>query len=98
VNATILGVPYYVWGSGFLVLAVVWIFDRPLDRAAAPKTLRFVVLRWFHVLVWILLGIASLVAGSGVLGGPPASRAVALLSLILYLAFVFTLLTSPRKS
>jgi len=94
---TILGVPVYILGSACLLLGVVWIFVWPRDRAAAPNTLRFVVLRWFHLLVWILLALASFFAGSGVLGGLPVARAVALLSLILYLTFVFTLLTSPRE-
>lgn len=88
-----LGLPFVVWGAICLVLAVVWIVFWPSDKAVATEGLRFVILRWFHALVWLLLAIAAFLAASNVLGGLPTARIIALLSLITYLVFIGTVIT-----
>lgn len=89
-----LGVPLVVWGVICCVLTVVWIIFWPSDKASATEGLRFVILRWFHALVWLLLTIAAFLTAYNVLGGLSTARVVAILSLITYLVFIGTVITT----
>jgi len=89
-----LGIPLALWGLVCLGLAVVWIFVWPSDKAVAPDTLHYFILRWFHALTWLLLALAAFVAGFNILGGETTARGVALLSLLTYLTFMVTSVTS----
>lgn len=93
-HAKLFGVPLVVWGVFCLVLTAVWVVVWPHQRAVEAEGLRFLVLRWFHALVWLLLAIAAFVAAFGVLGGAATARIVALLSLVTYLIFMATFVTS----
>lgn len=86
-----LGVPLVVWSALCLVLTVVWIIFWPSDKTAATAGIRFVILRWFHALVWLFLALAAFLAAFHLLGGPAVARAVAFLALIIYLVFMGTL-------
>lgn len=92
----LLGVPLYFWGVICLAVATVWIFVWP-NRAAARAGLRFFILRWFHTLVWLLLALAAFMAGFNILGGVGTAQPVALLSLLVYLVFMFAVVTSRPK-
>ena len=87
-DAKLFGVPLVIWGALCLVLTAVWIVVWPHDKASAVDGLRFLILRWFHALVWLLLAIAAFIAAFNVLGGASTSRIVAFLALMTYLVFV----------
>lgn len=86
------GVPFVVWGVLCCVLAVLWIIVWPSEQAATAQGLRFVILRWFHALVWLLLAAAAFLAASTAPGH--VARSVAFASLITYLIFMATFLTA----
>lgn len=75
-----------------MALAAVWVVVWPKHRA--PTGVRFIIVRWFHALTWLLLAIAALVAGFDILGGVSLAKPIALLSLLVYLVFMGTLATS----
>lgn len=51
--------PPLVWASGCALLAVLYYFVWPRRRAVGLRRgLRYVALRWFHSLVWVLLGVS----------------------------------------
>ena len=93
-NNKLFGVPLVLWGVLCSVLTIVWIFVWPGDKATATTGLRFIILRWFHALVWLFLAIAAFIAAFNVLGGSATARRVAWLSLVTYLVFMATLLTT----
>ncbi len=88
------GVPLVVWGTFCLALTVVWIFVWPGDKVSATTGARFIILRWFHALVWLFLAIAAFIAAFNVLGSLATARRVAWLSLVTYLVFMGTFLTA----
>ena len=92
--AKLFGVPLVIWGALCCALTVLWVVVWPSGKAAATSGLRFVVLRWFHALAWLFLAIAAFLASSNVLGGTATARPVALLSLLTYMAFMGTLITT----
>lgn len=92
-ESKILGVPLVVWGGLCLALAVVWGIVWPSDRAGPVGAPRYIILRWFHALVWLLLALAAFCAAFDVLGGA-AARVAAAIALIAYLVFILTLTTS----
>lgn len=95
---TFLGVPLLLWGIGCLVLTGVWVVLWPSDRVVAQEGLRFIILRWFHALTWLLLGVAAFVAGFNILGGARLAQPIALMSLVVYLIFMATFITSSKVS
>ncbi len=90
----LLGVPLVFWSAGCLALSVMWAFLWPSDKVVAGDMPRFIILRWAHALVWMLLAIAAALWGFNLLGGTATARVVALLSLGVYLVFMFTILTA----
>ncbi len=92
-TSSFLGVSFTVWGIIGLAIAAIWIFVRTSHRAATPRW-RFIVLRWFHMVVWLLLALAAFIAGSSLPGAAAIARLAALLSLLTYLIFMAALFTS----
>lgn len=87
-----LGLPWLVWGIICLAIAAVYtvIWPRPKTPAQAQSRplWRQLVLRWFHMLVWVLLAVscfARLWPATTPLAGP-----VALAGLFVYLIFIGT--------
>jgi hypothetical protein len=90
--------PPWVWVLICGGLAVFYAISWPRLRAAglARDGLRYIVLRWFHPLVWVLLGFSL-----GLFAAPiPVARVVAqvlaVLALIAYVAFAAALLVPSR--
>jgi hypothetical protein len=87
---TFWGLSYLVWVVLCLLVAGVFTVIWPKKKVtAAMGPLRYFLLRWAHVLVWVLLALGLFISGltdSG-LGNP-----VALLALPVYLAFLGALL------
>lgn len=86
----LLNVPLPLWGILCLILAMVWVVVWPREKAAATDEVRYLILRWFHALTWLLLAIAAFLAAYNWLGGAATARVVALLSLVAYLLFLGT--------
>ncbi len=87
-----LGIPFVVWGILGLVIATIWLFVWPSDKVAGASTLQFIVLRWFHALVWLLLSAAAFAAAT-----PRGARMASVLgwsALATYVVFVAVMLTS----
>lgn len=93
-DVKLFGVPLVLWGALCLVLAAIWIIVWPSEKASTADALHFVILRWFHALVWLLLALAAFIAAFQLLGGASTARIVAFLSLITYLVFIVTFTTS----
>jgi hypothetical protein len=91
-----LGLPLPVWGVFCLAFSLLWVFIWPSDRAVPAEAIRYFILRWFHALVWVLLGLAAFIAAFQKLGGARLARPVALASLIVYLVFMAVFLTSQK--
>jgi hypothetical protein len=89
-----LGTPLVVWGVLCLAFATVWIIVWPSSKASVTTGMRFVILRWFHALVWLFLSAAAFLAAFDKPGGTDSARAVALLALVTYLVFMGTLVTT----
>lgn len=90
-----LGLPLFVWGGLCLVVALAFTVFWPSSKVGADTSaLRYLVLRWFHALVWLLLALSCFIRGAGVSGGAGAANLVALVALPVYLVFVAVLLTS----
>lgn len=83
----VLGANPMVWALVAFAICAVWIFVWPSDRAVGLHGIAYLLLRWGHALVWLLLGLAALAASS-----PPTSQfsqPLALGALGVYMAFVF---------
>jgi len=93
-STKLLGIPLPILWTGCVLLTIVWIFVWPRDRATHSAVIRYVILRWFHALTWLLLALAALIGGYNVLGGIHLAKPIALLSLIVYLIFMVTFTTS----
>ena len=93
VDERMLGVPWIVWGLACLLVAGIWLIVWPQSRVTARSGPRFLILRWAHALVWLLLAAAALLAG---LGKGSVAGGVAFLALPIYLTFVVALFSSGR--
>lgn len=91
-NNSFLGVPLFVWGAGCLVVAVISGVVWPSRSVASASGFQYVVLRWAHSAVWVLLAVSCFVRGSGAPGSNGLANMLALGALGLYLVFITTLL------
>jgi hypothetical protein len=82
-----LGLSLFLWGALCLFLAVIFTLVVP-QQASASFGVRFLVLRWGHALVWLLLGLVCFARGAN-LGGPVNLLGVA--AGLVYGAFIVTL-------
>ena len=89
-EAKLFGVPLVIWGVVCIVFTIVWVVIWPSDKVTSIDGVRYVILRWFHALTWLLLALAAFLAAFNWLGGTQTARAVALLSLSVYLIFMGT--------
>jgi hypothetical protein len=93
--------PPLAWAGGCALLALLYCFAWPRRKAEGLAFgLRYFVLRWFHALVWALLG-ASLALHALPGGAAGTARAVAKLLAVLalptYVAFLLAAY-GPRRS
>lgn len=92
--------PPWAWTGGCALLALLYFLVWPRRKAEGlPRGPRYFAVRWFHGLVWVLLGISlSLHAArdeSSV--ARTAAKALAVLALVIYAAFVLAAY-GPRRS
>lgn len=93
-QAKLFGVPLIIWGVVCIVLTIVWTVVWPSEKVTPDGGLRFLILRWFHALTWLLLALAAFIAGFNVVGGTATARTIAFLSLLIYLIFMATFIAS----
>ncbi|HEV2774928.1 MAG TPA: hypothetical protein VGV90_04990 [Solirubrobacteraceae bacterium] len=82
-----LGLPWLLWAGVAWVVATVFAFVVP--RSAGATGLQYVILRWFHALVWTLLGLSALARELVPARGQLADL-IAQLALAVYLAYLVT--------
>lgn len=73
-----------------LAFAAVWMVVWPADKAEGVTGLRFVVLRWSHAAVWVLLAAAGFSAATA--RGARAAQFFGMLALACYAAFLVSVL------
>lgn len=83
--------PPWAWAAGCALLALVYFLVWPKRKVEGlPRGPRYFVVRWFHGLVWVLLGVSlSLHAVRDESSfARTAAKALAVLALLVYAAFV----------
>lgn len=92
------GLPWMVWGDACLVIAAVYAVIWPGRHweAARRATLRYLVLRWAHAAVWLLLATACFLRASSSPRLHAAAGGVALVALPVYAVFVGVALADRR--
>jgi hypothetical protein len=90
----LLNVPWALWAG--LAFAIAAVFTIVAPGSSGTTGLRFVVLRWFHPLTWLLLGLSAVIHGSVVGGSRPADL-VAQLALVVYVAYLLTFVEARRR-
>jgi len=90
-----LSIPWFAWGFPALVVTMAFVFVWPRSKASGgERGLRYLVLRWFHHLVWVLIAVSFFLRGGEVLGGAATANVLALLAFGVYLVFMAALLRS----
>ncbi|MEZ4670100.1 MAG: hypothetical protein R3E39_19520 [Anaerolineae bacterium] len=96
-NGSFLNIPFAVWGMGALVIAGIFVMFVP--RADVVNKLhgtRFVIVRWFHSLVWLLLALSFFVRGMENESISGLANPLAALAGITYLIYMSTFFTTLR--
>jgi hypothetical protein len=95
-----LGISFMVWGFVCLSIAVVYMFFHPHSKtelqSASPRNQRYFILRWFHSVVWFLLGLSCFMWGDYIPGRTALANILALLSLLFYIIFMAALVIERK--
>ena len=91
------GVPLFVWVIFCLALTVVWVIFWPTDRVGGAGGFRYMVLRWFHALKWLLLAVASFIAGFDSAGNAPLAKVISLSSPVAFFVFMGAFVNSTSS-
>jgi hypothetical protein len=86
---TFAGIPLWVVGVVCLIIATIYFIFWPRPRQAGR--FHYLVLRWFHGLVWVFLGASAFVAPQTALGGTTTATVLALMGLGSYIIFMISL-------
>jgi len=58
-NVGFLNISWWVWGGLALIVGLVYVFFVPkAELVHATQGINFIIVRWFHSLVWLLLAIS----------------------------------------
>jgi hypothetical protein len=90
----LLDLPWALWSGLAFTVAVLFTFVAP--GSSGTTGLRFVVLRWFHPLTWLLLALSALIRGFFVGASRPADL-VAQLALVTYVVFLLAFVGARRR-
>lgn len=97
--AAFLGVSLLIWGCLCLVVALLYLFLSPhliRGRQSSYAKWRFLVLRWFHSLVWLLLALSCFLWGEHLSGGAVLANVLALIALAIYLVFIVAFIVDRK--
>ena len=86
-NQGFYGLSWYAWAGITLALAVLYSFLWPRQRAEGHTGFRFLVMRWGHALVWVLLTINFALRGLSS-GLASAAGILVLAGLAMYVVFL----------
>lgn len=93
-NTGFLNIPFVVWGGLALLVAGIFAVVVPgAKQVNAAAGWRFIIGRWFHSLVWLLLAVSLFMQATGDIGLQSLAGPVAALAGIAYLIFIITLLS-----
>jgi hypothetical protein len=82
------GIPLVFWGGACLLLAVVWVFVWPADRAAGAGGIRLWLMRWGHTVTWLLLAAMCFLKAFGNKRVAGWADPVGMAALAVYLGFM----------
>lgn len=96
------GVPWYAYAIGCLLVAVSYIIftiepTKGYNWTAKPVW-RFVILRWFHSLVWVLLATACLTMQRKGEQGIIWAKSISFIGLLIYLLYLLFFFIEKDKS
>ncbi|KPL91441.1 hypothetical protein [Herpetosiphon geysericola] len=81
-----LGIPAIVWSMLALIIAAIFVYVWPSDKVPGDTTsIRYLILRWGHTLVWVLIAGFILLRS---VGASTIANLLGALAGITYLAFV----------
>lgn len=89
---TFLGIPLFVWGALCLVVAVLSAIVWPSRNVSSTTGLPYLILRWSHSAVWLLLALSCFLRATGIQWITGIANLLALGALALYIIFVMTLI------
>ena len=92
-----LGLLYYLWGIIGLVLAAVFAVIAPREQGDMSKP-KYIIVRWFHSLVWILLAISFFLRGTANPTAITAADIVAISGGIVYAVYFVTTIRSQSSN
>ena len=99
--AALLGVPLLVWGCLCLLVAGIYLVYSPglgdTGRLNSNPAWRYLVLRWFHSIVWLLLALSCFIWGEYIAGGAALANVLAIVSLVIYVIFILTFISGRRS-
>jgi hypothetical protein len=88
-----LGISWWIWGGLACIVALIFAFFVPNREAVMAVTgLQFIILRWFHSLVWVFLAASFFMRASGNASLLNFANPVALLGGITYAVYMLTML------
>lgn len=91
-------VPKQIWLIICLGIAAVYYVVWPKDAAPANRhDLRYIILRWFHSLVWLLLALSAGIRMTRLPSKNRVARVFEMLAASTYIAFLVALITANRQ-
>lgn len=88
-----LNIPMYGWAAVALVIAAIFVVVVPsADKVALLEGLPFLIVRWFHSLVWVLLAASFFLKGTGNESLKGVSDILAMLGGLCYAVYFITML------
>lgn len=96
------GIPWYGYAIGCLVVAISYMIfilepTKGYNWSAQPVW-RFIILKWFHSLVWVLLATACLLMQWKGEQGTTLAKSISLMSLLIYLLYLLFFFIEKGKS
>jgi uncharacterized membrane protein len=91
-------VPKWSWLIVFLGIATFYYVVWPKDAAPADRyDLRYIILRWFHSLVWLLLALSTGIRMTCLPYNKRVAGVIEMLAASTYIAFLIALITANRQ-
>lgn len=97
-TTSFLNIPWSLWGVGALVIAGIFVVFLPrADKVNALQGARFVIVRWFHSLVWLLLALSFFLRAVQNEAINGLANPLAALAGLTYLVYMVTMVGSLKK-
>lgn len=89
-NSGFLNIPWAIWGIVALVIAGIFaVFVPRREKVYQLRGMTFIIARWFHSLVWLLLSLSFFIRDIPALGG--LANPLAAVGGLTYLVYMVTL-------